>query len=105
MKPIQTQVSEELYEILKYISSVESKSVAQLLRELLDTLTPGLREAQLLMMKAQSLHSEALKAMIPEIERHGKQLEQNVEYGIENIRREINKGQDQDPPQYKLPIK
>lgn len=88
-KPIQAQIPEELYEILRDISEYDGKPVAQILRDLLETLTPGLRQARDMMKAAYEMNEAARKKMMPEIVRHGEQLESNVKYGLENIEKAL----------------
>jgi len=84
-KQLNLVVSAEFHELLKDLASFDDKSVSQLVRELFETLEPGLRQARDLMAKAKNMNEEARKVMMPEIVRHGEQLEKNVKYGLENI--------------------
>lgn len=84
-KQLNLIVSSELYDLLKEISSYDNTSVSQLVRDLFEKLEPGLRQARDLMASASSLNSEARKVMMPEIVRHGEQMESNVKYGLENM--------------------
>lgn len=88
-KPVQTYLSEELDEILRDISECDGKPVAQILREILETLTPGLRQARDMMIAARDMNEAARKKIIPEIVRHGEQLEKNVKYSLENIEKTL----------------
>lgn len=89
-KLIQAQIPEELHDILRDISFYDRKPVAQILREILDTLTPGLCEARDMMKAAAELTEDARKKVMPELVRHGEQLESNVKYGLENMAKVLN---------------
>lgn len=89
-KLIQAQIPEELHDILRDISFYDRKPVAQLLREILDTLTPGLRDARDMMKAAHDMTEDARKKLMPELLRHGQQVESNVKYGLENMAKVLN---------------
>ncbi len=88
-KQLNLIVSAEFHDLLKEIASYDDKSVSQLVRELFETLEPGLRQARDLMAAARNMNEEARKVMMPEIVRHGEQLESNVRYGLENIEKAL----------------
>lgn len=102
-KAIQTIVPIELYDLLFEVAELDNKSVAQLLRDLLVELAPGLKDARYMILSARKLEESARKLIIPDLERHGKQLESNVRYGLDNMKKTLEK-ETQDPPQYKLPL-
>lgn len=102
-KAIQTIVPIELYDLLFEVAELDNKSVAQLLRDLLVELAPGLKDARDMILSARKLEESARKLIIPDLERHGNQLESNVRYGLDNMKKTLEK-EIQDPPQYKLPL-
>lgn len=109
-KAIQTIVSAELYDLLFEIAAFDNKSVAQLMRDMIESFEPELRKARDLIRDANALSEEARKLILPELERHANQMQGNVEYGMENIGQTIrkeSKAKDatvSDPPQHKLPL-
>lgn len=111
-KHLSFQISAEFHELLRELAEHDNTSISQLVRDLLEKLEPGLRQARDMMVAAKNMSEEARKIMMPEIIRHGENLESNVKYGMENIERELMKGKvqkgenskDQEPPQHKLPL-
>ncbi|MDD2637212.1 MAG: hypothetical protein PHW82_17115 [Bacteroidales bacterium] len=89
LKQLNLIVSVEFHDLLKEIAAYDDKSVSQLVRDLFETLEPGLRQARDLMAKAHSMNAKARKVMMPEIVRHGEQLQSNVKYGLENIEKAL----------------
>lgn len=102
-KVLQAQISGELFEAIKEIADYENKSISQVGREILEAMEPGILQARDMMRAAQAMTEEARKALIPDLERHEKHLEESVRYGLENIETTIKKGKS-DPPQHKLPL-
>ncbi len=88
-KILQVQVTQEFYDVLKDIASFENESVSKVVRDLFEKLEPGLREARDVMLAALAMSEKARKLKIPEIVRHGEQLESNVQYGLENIKKAL----------------
>lgn len=84
-KQLSMLLSAEFYGLLKEIAELDDRTVSQVVRELLESLEPGLRQARDMMLAARDLNEAARKTMLPEIERHGKQIESNLKYGLENI--------------------
>lgn len=102
-KMLQVQISVELYDAIKEIADYENKAVAQVAREMLEALEPGVFQALEMMRAALAMTDEARKVLIPDLERHGKHLEENMKYGLENIETTLKKAK-ADPPQHKLPL-
>ncbi len=102
-KVFQAYISAELYDAIKEIADYEGKSVSHIGREMLATLEPGILQARDMMRAAHSMNQEARKTLLPDIERHSKQMEENVKYGLENIESTLKQGKT-DPPQHKLPL-
>jgi len=102
-KMLQVQISAELYDAIKEIADYENKAVAQVARDMLQALEPGVFQALEMMKAALSMTEEARKTLIPDLERHSKQMEENVKYGLDNIEGSL-KNAKVDPPQHKLPL-
>lgn len=102
-KVLQAHISTELYDAIKEIAEYENKSVSQVGREILEAMEPGILQARDMMRAAQSMTEEARKALIPDLERHEKHLEDTVKYGLENIESTLKQAK-ADPPQHKLPL-
>ena len=86
VKRIQINVSEDFFDALREIADFENKSISKLGGELFEKLEPGILQARDFMRVAKSMTDEARKSLFfDEIVRHGKQLEDNVNYGLENI--------------------
>jgi hypothetical protein len=102
-KVLQAHISIELWDAIKEIADHEEKSVSQMGREILEAMEPGILHARDMMRAAQSMTAEARKALLPDLERHEKHLEESVKYGLENIETTLKNGK-VDPPQHKLPI-
>ncbi len=102
-KMLQVQISSELYDAMKEIATYENSSVAQVSREMLEALEPGVFQALDMMRAARTMNEKARKALIPVMARHGKHLEDSVKYGLENIEAALN-GAKTDPPQHNLPL-
>lgn len=109
-RALQTQVSSKLYDLLQELADLDSKSVSQLVRELIEQLEPGLQNVKNTILLTKSLNEDARKALIPNLERHADHIESSLQYGFDNMQNEITteiKKQEKektDPPQYKLPI-
>lgn len=102
-KVLQAQISGELFEAIKEIADHEGKSISQVGREILEAMESGILQARDMMRAAQAMTAEARKALLPDLERHEKHLEESVKYGLENIETTLKNGK-VDPPQHKLPI-
>ena len=102
-KVLQAHISIELYDAIKEIADFEDKSISQVGREILEAMEPGILQARDMLRAAQSMTEEARKALIPDLERHEKHLEESVKYGLENIETTFKKAKT-DPPQHKLPL-
>lgn len=102
-KMLQVQISAELYDAIKEIADYENKAVAQVARDMLQALEPGVFQALEMMRAAISMTEDARKTLIPDLERHSKHMEENVKYGLENIETSLKKAK-VDPPQHKLPL-
>ncbi len=84
-KMLQVQISADFFDALKEISELENKSLSRVVREMLEALEPGVIQALEMMRAARTMTDEARKKLIPELERHGNQIESNVRYGLENM--------------------
>jgi hypothetical protein len=102
-KNLQVQISAELYDAIKEIADYENKAVAQVAREMLEALEPGVFQALEMMRAAITMTAEARKTLIPDLERHARHMEENAKYGLENIETSLKKAK-VDPPQHKLPL-
>jgi hypothetical protein len=102
-KNLQVQLPAELFDAIAEIAEYENKPVARVVREMLEALGPGIFQACEMMRAAQTMTEEARKTLLPDLERHAKHMEHNVEYGLENIGAALKKAKS-DPPQHKLPI-
>jgi len=102
-KMLQVQISAELYDAIKQIADYENKAVAQVARDMLQALEPGVFQALEMMKAAISMTEEARKTLIPDLERHSKHMEENVKYGLDNIETSLKKAK-VEPPQHKLPL-
>lgn len=102
-KMLQVQISAELYDAIKEIADYENKAVAQVARDMLEALEPGVFQALEMMRAAISMTEDARKTLIPDLERHSRHMEENVKYGLDNIETSLKKAK-VDPPQHKLPI-
>lgn len=102
-KMLQVQISAELYDAIKQIADYENKAVAQVARDMLQALEPGVFQALEMMKAAISMTDEARKTLIPDLERHSKHMEENVKYGLDNIETSLKKAK-VEPPQHKLPL-
>ncbi|NCC26092.1 MAG: hypothetical protein EOM25_13000 [Deltaproteobacteria bacterium] len=110
-KHLSVVVSAEFHDLLVELAKYDDKTMSDLVRELFETLEPGLRQARDLMAAAHNMSEEARKVMMPEIVRHGEQIEKNIKYGMENIGtvlkekpKDRRKDKDQEPPRRKLPL-
>lgn len=102
-KMLQVQISAELYDAIKEIADYENKAVAQVARDMLQALEPGVFQALEMMRAAISMTEDARKTLIPDLERHAKHMEENAKYGLENIETSLKKAK-VEPPQHKLPL-
>ena len=102
-KILQVQISGELFEAIKEIAEFENKSLSQVGREILEAMEPGILHARDMLRAAQSMIEAERKALIPDLERHEKHLQDSVKYGLENIESTLQNGK-ADPPQHKLPL-
>lgn len=102
-KVLQAQISGELFEAIKEIADYENKSISQVGREILQAMEPGILQARDMMRAAQAMTEEARKALLPDLERHARHMEENAKYGLENIETSLKKAK-VDPPQHNLPL-
>lgn len=102
-KMLQVQISAELYDAIKEIADYENKAVAQVARDMLEALEPGVFQALEMMRAAITMTEDARKTLIPDLERHSRHMEENVKYGLDNIETSLKKAK-VDPPQHKLPL-
>ncbi len=102
-KNLQVQIPAELFDAIAEIAEYENKPVARVVREMIEALGPGILHAREMMKVAQTMTEEARKALLPDLERHEKHLEDSVKYGLENIETTLKKAK-VDPPQHKLPL-
>lgn len=89
LQRIQIFVERDTQELLVQLAALDGVTVSTLVRELLETLTPGLRSTVEMIQASRNLDSHARAKLTATLQGHADKLKSDTDYVMESAKKEL----------------
>lgn len=86
---LQIFVDQDMENLLADLASMNGVTISAIVRDLLETLTPGLRTTLDMMKTAKNLDAQARQTLSATLQEHADKLKRDTDYVMESVKKDI----------------